>query len=62
MIAKPRAKEGEKAVAVAALLGGHGAEQFRCIWVVPLQSVGEFVVNSAVLFLEVNHKREELLL
>lgn len=62
VIAKPRAKQGEKAVAVTAFLIGHGVEQLCRIGVVILQTVSELAVNTAVLLLECNRKREQFLL
>jgi hypothetical protein len=53
VIAKPRAKQAEEAVAVAGFLIGHGVEQLSRIRVVIPQAVGELAVNTAVLLLEV---------
>ena len=47
---------------MAAFLIGHGVEQLRRIRVVILQAVGELTVNTAVLPLGCNRKREQFLL
>ena len=60
VLAELAAVELEQAVAVAALLLGHGGEHPRRVGIVLAQPVGELVVDAAVLLLERDGKRQQL--